>query len=47
MSPSNSFTQPTSANIVKFKAMYQFDASREDELSIKDGDIINVERFLF
>lgn len=29
--------------MVKFRAEYQFDASREDELSIQIGDIINVD----
>ena len=33
---------PTSPTAIKFKAEYTFEASREDELSINIGDIINV-----
>lgn len=38
MTPSSSFF-----NATKYRAMYQFDASREDELSIREGDVINVD----
>jgi hypothetical protein len=30
------------SNIVKYKVMYMFDASREDELTLREGDIVNV-----
>ena len=30
------------SNLVKYKAMYVFDASREDELTLREGDIVNV-----
>lgn len=53
MTPSNSYQQKlaaggaavnnSAATIVVLRAMYQFDASREDELSVKDGDLINVD----
>ncbi len=38
-----SLNSPTKSGITKFKAEYTFEASREDELSIKAGDIINVD----
>lgn len=44
MTPSNSYQQKLGQqqNVVKYRAMYQFDASREDELSVREGDMINV-----
>jgi hypothetical protein len=41
MSPSNSFF-PANPSQVKYKAMYTFEATREDELTVTDGDVINV-----
>ena len=37
----------TAQNIVKYRAMFAYDATREDELSIKEGDLINVFTFFF
>lgn len=35
----------TAQNIIKYRAMFAYDATREDELSIKEGDLINVFTF--
>ena len=29
--------------MVKYKALFSFDASREDELTLREGDIVNVD----
>lgn len=34
---------PTGSATIKYKALYTFEASREDELTVRDGDIINVD----
>ncbi|CAF0787535.1 unnamed protein product [Brachionus calyciflorus] len=35
--------QSPTANWIKFKALYTFEAQREDELTIREGDIVNVD----
>lgn len=44
-SPLTSPMSPTGGNrsLVKYRAEFNFDASREDELTIKSGDSINVD----
>lgn len=44
MTPSSSFqSKLAGGNVIKYRAMYQFDATRDDELSVHEGDMINVD----
>lgn len=43
MQPNNIQPTTTSSALIKYKAIFAFDATRDDELSIKEGDIINVD----
>jgi len=40
--PQNFLNSPTTGSLVKYRAQYLFEATREDELSLQVGDIINV-----
>ena len=45
---SSKVQSPTSSSqLVKYKAMYTYEATREDELTIREGDLIQVMRFHF
>ena len=33
----------TAPSLIKYKALFAFDATREDELSLREGDIVNVD----